>query len=75
MSDHRFNRGSKVVVSKGGPCGADPKRATVRKLGTVVTLNPSGSYGIRLDDGRIVEAQGYDVSAFYETDRYTGREV
>ena len=61
---HKFNRRTKVVVTKG----------ETGTTGTVTTLNPSGSYGIRLDDGRIVEAHPSEVAAFFEPDRMTGKD-
>lgn len=59
---HKFNRQTKIIVTKGES----------RKIGKVITLNPSGSYGVRLDDGRTIEAQPSEVAAFFETDRMTG---
>lgn len=56
---HRFPVSRKVIVTKG-------ERT---ELATVVTLNPSGSYGVRLESGAIVEAGPDQVGAFFETDR------
>ena len=59
QTEHRFPVNRKVVVIKGGRT----------ELATVVTRNPSGSYGVRLESGAIVEAGPDQVGAFYETDR------
>ena len=56
---HRFPVSRKVIVTKAGRT----------KLATVATLNPSGSYGVRLEAGAIVEAGPDQVGAFFETDR------
>ena len=59
QTEHRFPVNRKVIVTKGGRT----------ELATVVILNPSGSYGVRLESGAIVEAGPDQAGAFYETDR------